>query len=339
MTSSGDTIGSPTLVVEASAATLRGVLFSRVEGQSRFVTDATCHRGPSLSEAVEEIATALARRTGFASRLIQREPRFVLSEPDDLANPSLHGLDRTQAIAQCCSAIAIARDVAVTYIEALPGSGQITVVRAEPAGRPLVVSTPTSALAEDSLEALIEDGRRTRQGIDGSIDLVIAAEPFASLDAGAALLALADIVGQEAGTLDIAFDRDGLTPAIGSLDVTPASIVDDLMLPFCTMAIIEGDGVPGTLAVRSASATQHGTARRVSLPWGSVARLRAPSWDGATVVCAGQRGATIGGKPIMRLDLTPANATEMFLDARGSMRWETPGTALRVAWSAEVLES
>lgn len=332
------------LVVEAGAEVLRGVLFARVEGQQRFVADATCERGPSLSAAIEELAAMLTARTGLAAGQIQRDPVFVVSDPDDLANQSLLAIDRLHAISLSCAAVARARGAAVAYIEARSADGQIAVSRAEPEGRPAIETRPATASHDDTGDAraaLVEDCRRALQATGGTADLVIAGEPFAAMEPGVAMLTLADIVQTPAGRMEVVVDRDALTSVAGALnEASMASVAaSDLLMASALVLVIDGDGEPGFVAARGTIATPDSRDARFSVPWGSVELVAPRSWRGETATIAVQDGATVGRERIARLALGGASHASILVDARGPARLAAASKEQSASWLADVSES
>lgn len=332
------------LVVEAGAEVLRGVLFARVAGQQRFVTDATCERGPSLSAAIEELATMLAARTGLAAGQIQRDPVFVVTDPDDLANQSLVAIDRRHAIALSCTAVARTRGTTVSYIEARRADEHVAVVRAEQDGRPAIETRPATASHDETDEAraaLIEDCRRALHATGGAANLVIAGEPFAAMPPGVAMLALADIAQAPAGRMEIVIDRDAITSVAGALDEASMTLVvaSDLLPASGLVLTVEGYREPGLLAVRGSIATPDGRRARFSVPYGSVELLAPRSWRGGTVRIVGQDGATIGGERIVRVATDCTANAQILIDARGPARLAPASEARPASWLADVGES
>jgi len=335
------TTGAIALVVEADASAVRGVLFARVEGRLRFICDATCSRGPSLSAAVEELAVRIAGLPGLAAGQIQRDPLFVVSDHDDLAIPSLQAIHRQQAIAHTCAALARERGATVACVESRAADGFGTLIRAEPGALPSIATWPVSESIGESTAGTrltpLRELRALRGSAGGEVSLLIAAEPFTTMLPGVALLALADIVGSAIGRLETVVDRDGLSAAGGALDDALASVVAlDLLPPTGLVLAVDGDGEPGMLAARGVVATRAGGRTPISVPWGSVQRVAVPSWQGGNVVVVGQGAASIGGERIARQEILPASRSAILLDARGAARHAVASETQRAGWLADV---
>lgn len=316
------------LVVEIETHSLRGVLFARVEGQIRFVAAAECQRDPSLSAAVETLAARLAGQSGMSAGQIQRDPVFVASSPDDLVIASIRVIERRQAIANCCAALALARGEAVGYVGSRVKEGDVTVVRADPGGRPEIETrqarTPDLHIApEGDWETAVADARALWRVTSGDAGLIVAAEPFAATVPGSAALAMLDIVmPSPGGRIEVVRDLDNLTAAAGALDADALHSVAvlDLSQPSATAMVVDGSGEPGMLAARGrADVTGHwGT--RFSVPWGSIHWVPSPSWLGGTVTIAGQGAATIAGGASTRHEQRQSVHAGLLIDARGPLR-------------------
>ena len=332
------------LVIDIADDALRGVLLARVEGQARFITSARCERHPSLSATVELLSEQLAIQTGLAVADIQRDPLFVSTNPDDLTNRSLAVSDRLSIIAQSCAAAALIRDEQVGYLESRLADGQVVVVRATPSGRPEIhtrpVSTPRPGDPSAALTAQLEEIRLAWRSTGGGVGLLIAGEPFLTMEPSLVLLTLADSVVPASEQMDIVIDADGLAPVAGLLaDEALVSVVQhDLLLPYGRVLTVRGAGESGTLAIRGA-VTYAATARaRFSLSWGGVRRIAPRSRQGGTITIAGQPGATINGQRIYEVDTTALGKAGLLVDARDPERIPAANPDLHVSWLAEVAE-
>lgn len=310
------------LVIEVGADSLRGILFARVEGKLRFVTDATSPRVASLSTAVDAIGDDIAAQTGLAAASIRRDPIFVLASVEDLASQTVRTIDRTQALASSCAALALARNERLTYVEANDGHQPGPLIDAEPGSWPRV-------------KARTGEAQLSTGGYGDAVGLIVAGGVYATLPAGIAVMAVLDHMTMgEPDALTVAIDADRLMAAAGALDGEGlASVVQHDLLGASTRVVyVAGDGQPGRLAARGQVASVDGGAARFSVPWGSVHWIEGPSWVGGTVTIAGQDGATIAGKRFARLDIGPASHGAVLIDARGRLREGSASGQLSASW-------